>query len=206
MSETVPESAARPVQEIVVVSGLPRSGTSMMMRMLDAGGMPILTDYVRTADEDNPRGYYEFERVKRLRADQSWLPEAVGKAVKIISFLLESLPGGYFYRILFMQRSLPEVLASQRKMLERRGMPVADPGADDRRMTELYLRHLSHTARWLQNRPNMRVMPVGHLDAIADPAAAARRVNAFLGGRLDEAKMAAAVDRDLHRQRHPDGK
>lgn len=206
MSDRSNESRPRTIPEVVVVSGLPRSGTSMMMRMLEAGGMPILTDHVRAADEDNPRGYYEFERVKRLREDREWMPEAVGKAVKIVSFLLDSLPDGFFYRIIFMQRALPEVLASQRKMLERRGMPVADPEADDQRMTALYMRHLSHTAKWLRGRPNMRVLAVGHLEAIGDPSAAARRVGAFLGRGLDESKMAAAVDRALHRQRHPGGK
>ena len=108
---------------ITIVSGLPRSGTSMMMGMLEAGGMAVLTDHVRTADEDNPRGYYEFERVKQIEHDQAWLPEAHGKVVKMIAALLKHLPPGYRYKIIFLQRHLEEVLASQRRMLVRRGSP-----------------------------------------------------------------------------------
>ena len=116
---------------IVVVSGLPRSGTSMMMQMLEAGGMNVLTDGLRTADEDNLKGYFEYEKVKALKTDQSWLPEARGKAVKIISELLKYLPDTHTYRIIFMRRALEEVLASQDRMLIRRG--VQPGGQADRR-------------------------------------------------------------------------
>ena len=109
-------------QPIVIVSGLPRSGTSMMMKMLEAGGIPLLTDSIRQADEDNPKGYYEFERAKKLPdGDTAWLKEARGKAVKIIAALLMELPQGYTYQVLFMHRNIQEVLASQSKMLARRG-------------------------------------------------------------------------------------
>ena len=89
---------------VTIVSGLPRSGTSMMMKMLEAGGIELLIDRVRVADADNPKGYYEFERVKQIETDQAWLPEAQGKAVKMISALLRHLPADCRYRIIFMER------------------------------------------------------------------------------------------------------
>src|SRR5450432_3057856 len=104
---------------ITVVSGLPRSGTSLMMQMLAAGGMPLLTDQIRAPDQDNPRGYFEFERVKQIKRDQAWLGSAVGKAVKIIHLLLYDLPPNRNYRVIFMRRNIEEVLISQRKMLQR---------------------------------------------------------------------------------------
>ena len=107
---------------ITVVSGLPRSGTSMMMKMLEAGGIPPVTDELRTADEDNPKGYYEFERVKAMdQGDTSWVVGARGKVVKVISALLKHLPPGEQYRVVFVRRNMPEILASQRKMLIHRG-------------------------------------------------------------------------------------
>src|SRR5215813_2579369 len=108
-------------QPIIVVSGLPRSGTSMMMKMLAAGGLPVLVDAIRAADDDNPNGYFEFEPVKQLADGQNeWLTEAGGKVVKIISALLEYLPKSYHYKIIFMERELKEILASQQKMLSHR--------------------------------------------------------------------------------------
>ena len=186
---------------VTVVSGLPRSGTSMLMRMLDAGGMPVLADEVRAADDDNPKGYFEFDRVKRLTMDKDWLPLAEGKAVKVISFLLGELPADRAYRVVFIRRALSEVLASQRAMLVRRDIPVADPAADDRRMGALYRKHLWQVEAWFAVQPNIRVLYVEHRDAIACPADAARAMAEFLGGGLDVAAMAAAVEPGLHRQR-----
>src|SRR5437868_1127771 len=119
-------------QFLTIVSGLPRSGTSMMMRMLEAGGMPVLTDKVRSADEDNPNGYFEFEAVKRTKQDASWLDDSGGRAVKMVYRLLYDLPVNRNYRVLFMRRNLKEVLASQREMLRRKD-PDAD-AADDGQM------------------------------------------------------------------------
>ncbi len=186
---------------VTVVSGLPRSGTSMLMRMLQAGGMPVLTDEIRAADPDNPRGYFEFERVKRLAEDKDWLPEAQGKAVKVISFLLGELPSNRAYRVVFIRRSLSEVLASQRAMLARRDIPVADPAADDRRMGALYRKHLWQVERWLAVQPNVRALYVDHRGTIARPADTARAMAEFLGGGLDIDAMTSAVDPGLHRQR-----
>ena len=132
---------------VTIVSGLPRSGTSMMMRMLEAGGMEILTDEIRTADEDNPKGYYEFERVKQIEHDQAWLEDAKGKAVKMIVALLKHLPSGYFYKIIFMERKIEEVLASQREMLVRRGEPT--DRISDEKMAALFHKHVEQVRSWI---------------------------------------------------------
>src|SRR5262245_15575927 len=111
--------------EIIVVSGLPRSGTSLMMQMLDNGGIEVVTDNVRAADTDNPRGYYELEKVKRVKQDASWLPQARGKAFKMVSQLLYDLPASERYLVVFMERDFDEMLLSQEKMLQRLGRPAA---------------------------------------------------------------------------------
>jgi hypothetical protein len=186
---------------VYVVSGLPRSGTSMMMRMLEAGGIPPFTDGERTADVDNPEGYYEFERVKDLERDpdKGWVREARGRALKVISLLLRQLPDDNDYRIVYMRRNLDEVLRSQDKMLDRLGN--AAPGADPEAMKEAYRNDIVAARLHARGRPNMELLEVHYAEAVADPAAAARAVNAFLGGHLDEAAMAAAVSAHLYRNR-----
>ena len=184
---------------VTIVSGLPRSGTSMMMRRLDAGGMQVLTDNLRTADEDNPRGYYEFERVKQIEDDTSWLPEAQGKVVKMIAALLKHLPPGYVYRVIFMEREMDEVLSSQRQMLIRRGEPT-DRIADEQ-MADLFRRHVQQVRGWLQQQPDLDVIYVNYREVLAHPLKQARRVKDFLGLTLDLEAMAAAVDPSLYRQR-----
>jgi hypothetical protein len=187
---------------IIIVSGLPRSGTSMMMKMLEAGGLPLLTDGQRTADEDNPKGYYEFERVKKLKdGDFDWLPDAQGKAVKVISALLESLPQGYSFQVIFMRRLIPEILASQRKMLVNRG-ENPDKVSDDE-MARLFEKHLAHVDAWIASQPHLQRLDVDYNLVIRDPLPAIVQVNRFLGGRLDEAAMAGVIDPSLYRQRKP---
>jgi hypothetical protein len=187
-------------EEVIIVSGLPRSGTSMMMKMLEAGGLSIMTDGLRTADEDNPKGYYEFERVKNLEqeTDKSYVSEARGKVLKVISHLLKELPDDNFYRVLFMLRDLNEVVASQNKMLERRNEP--NPVSDDK-ARELYAKHLMHVKFHLQERPNFELLEVGYKDALDNPADAAQRVNRFLDNRLDPEKMTETIDPNLYRNR-----
>lgn len=185
--------------KIVIVSGLPRSGTSMMMRMLQEGGMPVLTDSIRTADEDNPKGYFEFERVKQIEHDKAWLEDARGKAVKMIAALLKHLPPAYEYKVIFMKRELDEVLASQRQMLIRRG--EAADGVSDEKMAELFRRHLTGVEGWLAEQPGFDVLYVQHGEVLAQPLMEAERVSAFLGGGLDAERMAQVVDPALHRQR-----
>ena len=186
-------------EPITIVSGLPRSGTSMMMKMLEAGGVQVLTDRIRTADEDNPKGYYEFERVKQIETDKAWLPEAQGKAVKMVGALLRHLPSDYVYNIVFMRRHIEEILASQRQMLIRRGEPT--DRVSDERMAKLFQRHLDQLEAWLAEQPNMEVLYVHYSDILAEPVEQAVRVNQFLGGNLDQDKMAAIVDPSLYRQR-----
>lgn len=188
------------VREIVVVSGLPRSGTSMMMKMLEAGGIPPLTDEIREADADNPRGYYEFERVKKLeKGDTDWLLQAERKAVKVISALLKHLPDTYIYKVIFMQRHMPEILASQRKMLVHRGEDAES--MDDERMAELFARHLVDVEQQLAQRENMDVLYVHYSEALQDPQEAAEQVVAFLGRELDVERMVGVVDPKLYRNR-----
>jgi Sulfotransferase family len=186
---------------IVVVSGLPRSGTSMMMRMLEAGGVVPLQDGVRAADDSNPKGYFEFEPVKELDkdGDLSWLPTARGKAVKIISFLLTWLPEHHNYAVIFMQRHPDEIIASQHAMLAGRGEAVAD--GDAVRSREVFRDHLAQVERFMAGRACFRVLSVPYHEVIAAPEAAAARVAAFLGRPLDTAAMARSVERQLYRNR-----
>ena len=188
-------------QSLIVVTGLPRSGTSMFMQMLAAGGMAILTDGLREPDEDNPRGYLEFEPVKNLLKDSSWLREGKGKAVKIVAPLLAALPPGLPCRVILIERDIDEVLDSQQRMLEHRG--TAPPETPQRRklLRDEYLRTIARVRTLLEQRPLTRLLPVEHRLAIADPAGMAEKVNRFLGGGLDVARMAAAVDQKLHRNR-----
>ena len=187
--------------KITIVSGLPRSGTSLMMQMLHSGGVEVVTDHVRTADTDNPRGYYEFERVKKIKQDTSWLPEARGKAVKMVSQLLYDLPTGEKYRIIFLERDLDEVLVSQEKMLERLGRTAAPRAA----MKQSFLVHLERLKEWLRRRPNVEVLRVGYHDLLERPAEEAKRLGEFLGGAVEVERMAGAVDPSLYRNRKAPG-
>ncbi len=185
---------------ITIVSGLPRSGTSMMMKMLEAGGIPAITDELREADEDNPKGYYEFERVKAMdKGDTAWVTEGRGKIVKVISALLKHLPPGEQYRVVFVRRNMSEILASQRKMLIRRG---ENPDKmDDEQMAVLFEKHLKQVDEWIMGQPNFRVLYVHYSDILANPLPHVNELNRFLGGNLDTAAMAAAVDPGLYRNR-----
>ncbi len=189
---------------IVVVSGLPRSGTSMTMKMLEAGGVPILTDGKRTADDSNPKGYFEFEPVMRLQEDpdKRWLVEARGKAVKIISFLLASLPETHNYKVIFMHRDLHEVMASQSKMLEKRGESRgADADADDDALLASYQKDVEKTKRLLARRSCFDVLDVDYKEVLDNASGAAARIGTFVGGGLDISGMAAVVDQQLYRNR-----
>jgi len=184
---------------ITIVSGLPRSGTSMMMKMLEAGGIEILTDNLRTADEDNPKGYYEFEAVKQLEEDQEWLPDAQGKVIKIISQLLQPLPQDYKYKVIFMRRKMEEILASQKQMLIRRGEPTDAVG--DETIAALFQKHLSQVEAWLAEQSNFEVLYVHYSEALKQPAEIVEQINEFLGGSLKVEQMKSVVDTSLHRQR-----
>ncbi len=187
---------------VVLVSGLPRSGTSMAMKMLSAGGLETVVDDIRTADEDNPKGYFEDERVKDLaemaNEDKAFVRSARGKVVKVVSSLLQYLPKDNHYKVVFMRRNLREVLASQAKMLERRG-EVSD--TDDEDMLKMYQAHLDKVAFQLRFRDWFEVLYLDFAEVVGDPETAAKAINDFLGGGLDVEAMAMQVDPGLYRNR-----
>jgi len=188
---------------VVLVSGLPRSGTSMLMQMLERGGMPIVTDKLRTPDEDNPRGYHELERVKELdkTTDKSWLKDYRGQVIKLISFLLQDLPLDLNYQVLFMRRNLDEVLRSQNKMLERKG--AAEMAIPDEKMRQNYEFHLKKVYYRLSHIPNFRALFLDYSAVVEDPRREARRIAEFLGRDLDVEAMTGAVESSLYRNRQP---
>jgi hypothetical protein len=184
---------------ITIVSGLPRSGTSLMMQMLVAGGLPALSDGERRADVDNPRGYLEWERIKQLPKQPALIAEAEGKAVKVISQLLLSLPAGHEYRIIFMQRPLAEVLASQDEMLKHRG--TGDSPVEKSILVKGFQNHLYDVNVWLNGRENVKVLRLPYHEVLSDSKAVCNKIVAFLGIDLNVAAMAAQVDQSLYRQR-----
>lgn len=186
---------------IVVVSGLPRSGTSMMMKMLEQGGLEIVTDAIRSADDDNPNGYYEFEVVKQLPEGQAaWLDGAQGKVVKIISALLEYLPPSHHYKVIFMERAIAEVLASQKKMLANRG---EDSAVSDAEMQEQFQKHVTAAKYWLARQPNLSVLYVGYNRMLSEPDALCQAIADFLDMGLDVDRMRAVPNERLYRNRAP---
>ena len=189
-----------PSQSIVIVSGLPRSGTSMMMQMLQSGGLEVLTDKIREADDDNPRGYLEFEPVKRTKHDPSWLEAAAGKAVKMVHVLLRDLPTDRAYRVIFMRRNLDEALASQATMLKRLGREgAALPPA---KLAAIFDRQLREVRTYLGEQTCFKVLEIWYDRVIGEPLAQAKAVNEFLDGQLDPQAMAAVVEPALYRQKH----
>lgn len=184
---------------LTIVSGLPRSGTSMMMRMLEQGGLPVIVDNIRKPDEDNPQGYYEFEPVKKTKDDPSWVNGSAGKAVKMVYRLLYDLPTGHQYRVIMMRRNLDEVIKSQEVMLERSGK--SGGALSDEKLKKMFADELARVEKWMDERPNFRFIEVDYNEMIRDPRPLAQRINAFLDGGLDEQKMAQVVDPSLYRQR-----
>jgi hypothetical protein len=184
---------------LTIVSGLPRSGTSMMMRMLDVGGVPALTDNIRRADEDNPRGYYEFEPVKQTKQDSTWLADADGKVVKLVYRLLYDLPADHQYRVVFMRRNLNEVIASQNTMLERQGK--SGGSLSDDKLLGLFDTELQKVYDWLGAQPNFRVLYVNYNEVLRNAGPTVQALNEFLDGTLDTAAMLRVVEPSLYRQR-----
>ena len=185
---------------VIVVSGLPRSGTSMMMKMLTEAGVPIVTDELRRADTDNPNGYYELEAVKQMSVGNlAWLAGAGGKAVKVISSLLEYLPTQYSYKIIFMEREIQEILASQRKMLERRNEKSE---TDDTQIAEQFRKHLSVIKPWLARQPNMEVLYISYNSLMSNPEPSCRRVIDFISSEPQYLeRMLSVPNGELYRNR-----
>jgi len=184
---------------ITIVSGLPRSGTSLMMQMLTAGGLTAVSDGERRADIDNPKGYLEWERIKQLPKDPSLINEAEGKVVKVISQLLFSLPAGHDYRVIFMQRPLPEVMASQDEMLRRRG--TYDAAVDNSAVVNAFRDHLYKIHSWLSSQPQIAVLRLPYHDVLNRPRESSEKIKDFLGVELHLEAMTQQVDQDLYRQR-----
>jgi len=184
---------------VAIVSGLPRSGTSLMMQMVDAGGIPALTDNIRKADVDNPKGYYEFEAVKQTKKDASWLKQAGGKVVKMVHLLLLDLPPGYEYRVVFMRRHLDEVVKSQDVMLERLGKEGGSLSVD--KLKEVFQAQIGKVDQWVAERPNFRMIHVSYNDLLRDPRPQLERISELMDGRLSVDKMLSCIDPSLYRQR-----
>lgn len=161
--------------------------------------MEILTDRLREPDDDNPKGYYEFEMVKKLKTDASWLADAKGKAVKVISALLGYLPEKYDYKIIFMERKMEEILASQKQMLIRRGERTDASGDEELKL--IFLKHLQKVKDWLVKQSNMEVLYINYNDLLKDPIAFSKIINQFLENRLNTNNMVSVVDMTLYRQR-----
>lgn len=184
---------------ITVVSGLPRSGTSLMMQMLAAGGMPIVSDGERKADIDNPRGYCEWEKIKLLPQQPGLMAEAEDKAVKVISQLLFALPPKHQYQVIFLERPLAEVLASQAEMIKRRG--TAAPALNAAALTAAMEAHLKQVKNWIKDKTNLTVWPLSYHQLVREPRATAEAIQQFLGIPLDVESMARQVDPSLYRQK-----
>lgn len=198
-------TAGRARSFVTVVSGLPRSGTSLAMQMLRAGGVPLLCDDARPPDEHNPAGYFEYAPVLRSARDTSWVAAARGHAVKVVAPLLRHLPAGYEYRVLLMRRDLREVIASQDRMLAQRGDPPAGALAPER-LAAIFAAQQAELAAWLAAQRHLRALEVDFGALVADPAPAVAAIEAFLGGGLDGAAMRAAVDPRLYRNRAASGR
>jgi len=185
---------------ITIVSGLPRSGTSLMMQMLAAGGMTLLTDFKRQPDADNPRGYCEWEPAKQLPKEPHRIDEAEGKVVKVISQLLMSIPKDRQYEVIFMERPLPEVLASQEEMLRRRGK---SDSVSQELMSAAFEKHLQDVHAWLLQRPDISVFRLPYKRLLEDPTITAQAIKDFLGVDLNVEAMVQQVDLSLYRNRRP---
>jgi len=184
---------------LTIVSGIPRSGTSMMMRMLDEGGITVLTDNLRAPDEDNPKGYYEFGPVKRTKKDASWVKGARGKAVKMVHLLLLDLPSEYQYRVIFMHRDLREIVESQNIMLARLGKKTDDMPAD--RLIEIYRSQIQKVLQYVREHPgDFQLLELDYNKILKDARPHLEQASEFLDG-LDIEKMLAVVDTSLYRTR-----
>jgi len=186
------------MDNLIIVTGLPRTGTSMMMKMLEAGGITVITDKQRQADEDNPNGYFELEQVKEIKRDSSWIESSTGGAVKMVSMLLYDLPQDRDYILIIMKRNLDEVIASQKVMLARKG---ESPRGEDEEMKLLFSKHLSEIEAWLSERKNFKILYINYGDVVKQPKETAENIQKFLGRELNIDNMIKNVDPSLYRQR-----
>jgi hypothetical protein len=184
---------------ITIVSGLPRSGTSLMMQMLEKGGMEILTDHARKADAYNEKGYCEYEKVKSIRRDNAWMQEAEGKAVKIITQLLPYIPPDHEYAVLYMVRPMEEILRSQKRMREH--LPDDRESAAPEVLEQSYAKQVQRVQNWMEHDPRLRTLYVFYPEALNHPLDKAREIQSFLGLDLNPEAMASAVDASMRHQK-----
>jgi len=191
--------------EIIIVSGLPRSGTSLMMRILVSAGIDALVDRRRIASRFNPYGYYEYSATQALKAgDGAWLEQAGGRAVKIVSPLLPYLPPENNYKIIFMERALPEVIASQARMLLDMHRPLSEDR--EQRLTDAFHQHLAQIDALAARQPNLQIERVSYNRLVANPDEVITDLAKFLSMPLDTHTLAAAVDPNLYHNRSNDPK
>ncbi len=181
--------------QITVVSGLPRSGTSLMMQILYNGGLDFLGDEVRKADSSNPKGYFEYEPVKSLYNSNAWLSEAQNKSIKIVAPLLKHLNPNYRYKIIFMNRDLSEILKSQQKMMGKNEDTLSLKIWND------YVKMLNQIEIWKEKQPGVELIYIDYAQLVENPHQYIDKIQDFLGIQLDEEKMIKSIDKDLYRNR-----
>ncbi len=188
------------MSRVIIVTGLPRSGTSLLMQMLHAAGVEILCDEQREPDGDNPRGYFEYTPVKRLDRDSAWVEAAQGKALKVVAPLLPHLPVALRYDVIFIDRALEEVLASQQVMMKNRGFDAPTP-EQDAALRTLFEKSLAAAKMWLAACPDVRCLNLSHAQLLANSQQEAAKIAAFLGVETQAEALARVVDSTLYRQR-----
>lgn len=189
------------VSPVIIVSGLPRSGTSLMMQLLAAAGIPLLTDQIRSPDENNPRGYFEYQPVKWLMRDNTWLSNASGKGVKVITHLIPYLPPETELDVLLMERPIAEVIQSQAQMLQRLQQPL--PGNPEQ-LRQVFQQQQQSLVTYLRQRPKTRLLQVSYNQLVAGNADEFAGIIRFLGIPPSlEPKLRACVDKSLYRAQQP---
>lgn len=186
-------------EPVIVVSGVPRSGTSLVMQMLAAGGVDIATDNIRKADRDNPKGYFEVEKVKKLKDDASWLKDIRGKAIKIVSPLLYHVLPTLRYKVIFVQRNMQEILDSQNKMYQR--LQKSAPDIEDSVLAEKFNLHLQKIRDWIRKKSNIECLYVHYREIVSDPLGQAHKIQEFLHLPIDVELMSKVIDPSLYRNR-----
>jgi len=184
---------------ITIVSGLPRSGTSLMMQMLEKGGMDILTDGHRKPDENNTRGYFEVEKVKTLQKDNSWLNEAEGKAVKIIVQLLPFVSPDFDYSVIYMIRPVEEILRSQTRIISNLYKEKKTLAPEI--LEKTFAKQVRRVQQWMEAHPRIQTLYIFYPEVLHHPLNQARTIQQFLGLELDVKSMASAVDASMWHQK-----
>ena len=183
---------------ITIVSGLPRSGTSLMMQILKAGGLELLADNIREADDNNPKGYYELEKVKSLMKDNSWLADAEGKVIKVIAQLIPFLHEDFEYRIIFMERNINEVVNSQNRMIDKLGGNRST--VNDEILKKTFLSQLEKVKAAIKVKGYKTVF-INYNSLIESSGQELNLLNTELGLDIDIKNASQQIDKSLYRSR-----